>query len=61
MPRPSYILVFVFCLISVNSAKASFKDSFSEELLIKPLPNNHVYTFFQFMTTWSSDAMCKQK
>jgi len=29
------------------------RDSFHEELFIKNLPSGHVYTHFQFSTTWN--------
>ena len=30
------------------------KDTFDEELLLKPLPNGHVYAYFQFTTRWEA-------
>ena len=49
----TYISVcfFWFTLISINASS----ESFSEELLIKPLPTGHVYSFFQFTTKWDVD------
>ncbi|XP_075212777.1 phosphatidylinositol glycan anchor biosynthesis class T isoform X2 [Lycorma delicatula] len=37
----------VFCVIQ--------EDSFYEELLLKPLPSDHVYSYFQFTTLWDSN------
>lgn len=31
------------------------EDRFFEELYIKPLPNNHVYSYFQFTTLWDKE------
>ena len=39
------------------------KDTFTEELFIKPLPTGHLYSFFQFTTKWDVDpeqTVCKQ-
>lgn len=30
-------------------------EQFHEELFIKPLPSNHLYTYFQFTTLWDSE------
>nr|CAH0109039.1 unnamed protein product [Daphnia galeata] len=38
-------------LILINASS----ESFNEELLIKPLPTGHVYSFFQFITKWDVD------
>jgi len=37
------------------------KDSFHEELMIKPLPSGHVYAYFQFTTLWDyeGDTQCE--
>ncbi|EFX82770.1 hypothetical protein DAPPUDRAFT_302380 [Daphnia pulex] len=45
------VLFFGFSLILVDA----ISESFSEELLIKPLPTGHVYSFFQFTTKWDVD------
>jgi phosphatidylinositol glycan class T len=45
---------FLFGLIHLILTNAS-SESFSEELLIKPLPTGHVYSFFQFITKWDVD------
>lgn len=29
-------------------------DFFDEELMLKPLPSNHVYAYFQFTTVWET-------
>ena len=36
-----------------------YEDAFHEELFIKPLPTGHIYTHFQFTTTW--DVELKRK
>ena len=48
--RFSTVIFVVF--ISCNLANGSNSESFSEELLIKPLPTGHVYSHFQFTTKW---------
>lgn len=45
---------FLFGLFSLILINAS-SESFNEELLIKPLPTGHVYSFFQFITKWDVD------
>lgn len=36
----------------MSEISCSRKDSFHEELLLKPLPSGHVYAYFQFTTLW---------
>lgn len=49
----TYISVYFFGLSLILIDATS--ESFSEELLIKPLPTGHVYSFFQFTTKWDVD------
>lgn len=44
------IILFLGFVFSVNCV--SYNDSFNEELLIKPLASGHIYSYFQFTTTW---------
>lgn len=47
---------FVFFIISIHLAFCVFQeDHFYEELLLKPLPSGHVYSYFQFTTVWNTD------
>ena len=48
------ILTFVnFCLFFIILCVIEgSKDEFNEEMFIKPLESGHVYTHFQFTTTW---------
>ncbi|XP_031563607.1 GPI transamidase component PIG-T-like [Actinia tenebrosa] len=48
-----WITILVFFYFS--SFSFASKDEFHEELLIKPLPTGHVYTYFQFTTLWDVD------
>lgn len=48
-----WITVFVF--LHFSSFSCASKDEYHEELLIKPLPTGHVYTYFQFTTLWDVD------
>lgn len=40
-------LLFPFC--------SAYNDIFNEELLLNPLPNGHIYTYFQFTTKWEAN------
>ena len=47
------ISVVVLTLLNGNFyVTAEEKDTFQEELYIKPLESGHVYTHFQFTTDW---------
>ncbi|XP_001655297.2 LOW QUALITY PROTEIN: GPI transamidase component PIG-T [Aedes aegypti] len=50
MVRPLWSLVFI--LFNVVCPSLQFNDVFDEELLIKPLPDGFVYSYFQFTTRW---------
>uniref|UniRef100_A0A1B6C6L0 GPI transamidase component PIG-T n=1 Tax=Clastoptera arizonana TaxID=38151 RepID=A0A1B6C6L0_9HEMI len=45
-------LIYIFI---VDGHCLSIKDSFHEELLLKPLPSGHVYSYFQFTTLWKTN------
>lgn len=45
------VIVFLFVLLSCVHY-GFCDDEFTEELFIKPLPTGHVYSYFQFTTTW---------
>lgn len=46
----------VWPLLLLPLAAAAFNDVFDEELLIKPLPDGFVYSYFQFTTRWQLAA-----
>ncbi|CAG9766033.1 unnamed protein product [Ceutorhynchus assimilis] len=50
-------LIFVlYCFLHVKSSTFAIQeDTFTEELLIKPLFSEQVYAHFQFATTWNID------
>lgn len=54
------VLLFISQQLDVslasNSAGLSSSDEsrFTEELLVKPLPSGHVYSHFEFTTTWTN-------
>jgi len=55
-------IVLVICTITCRGAEYDYKDSFSEELFIKPLPTGHLYSYFQFTTKWDvnpEETKCK--
>lgn len=45
------ITIFLLCVAFIQAAD----DSYNEELLLYPLPNGHVYSYFQFTTKWEAD------
>ncbi|KAK1135762.1 hypothetical protein K0M31_000338 [Melipona bicolor] len=48
IPLLSFIFItFIKCVSPQN-------DFFDEELMLKPLPSNHVYAYFQFTTVWET-------
>ncbi|KAL6418579.1 hypothetical protein ACFW04_011997 [Cataglyphis niger] len=49
----SYLLLFTG-LISVITCNNAYNDFFDEELMLKPLSNNHIYAYFQFTTIWKT-------
>lgn len=44
----------VLIFISIINNCVSHDDFFDEELMLKPLPSNHVYAYFQFTTVWET-------
>ncbi|KAI5704721.1 hypothetical protein M8J76_010520 [Diaphorina citri] len=53
------LCVFSIALLSINIHGTSgykHKDSFHEELFIKPLLSGHIYSYFQFTTLWEIDG-----
>lgn len=46
------IVLFISTIISCRGVEYDYKDSFSEELFIKPLATGHLYSYFQFTTKW---------
>ncbi|XP_055603246.1 GPI transamidase component PIG-T [Uranotaenia lowii] len=52
-------LLLLLVSIVVGSVRCSlssgFSDTFDEELLIKPLPDGFIYSYFQFTTRWELD------
>jgi len=50
----------IFITLNVCSL-GLFEDEFHEELFIKPLPTGHIYTHFQFTTTWEVELRRKDE
>jgi hypothetical protein len=48
-------IFLIFVTFTTFSHVRSNDEQFHEELLIKTLPNGHIYTHFQFTTTWDID------
>ena len=46
------LLSFIF--ITFIKRVSPQNDFFDEELMLKPLPSNHVYAYFQFTTVWET-------
>lgn len=45
-----------FCIVSQIYSETPHKDSFTEELFIKPLSSGHVYNYFLFTTRWKIES-----
>lgn len=43
-----------FILVTLMKCVSPQNDFFDEELMLKPLPSNHVYAYFQFTTVWET-------
>ncbi|XP_043600015.1 GPI transamidase component PIG-T isoform X1 [Bombus pyrosoma] len=43
-----------FILVTLMKCVYPQNDFFDEELMLKPLPSNHVYAYFQFTTVWET-------
>ncbi|OAD62487.1 GPI transamidase component PIG-T [Eufriesea mexicana] len=50
----SEISLLFSIFISFIKFASSQNDFFDEELMLKPLPSNHVYAYFQFTTVWET-------
>lgn len=50
----SNTLLLFSILIGIVELAFSQSDVFHEELMLKPLPSNHVYAYFQFTTIWDT-------
>ncbi|XP_032675828.1 GPI transamidase component PIG-T isoform X2 [Odontomachus brunneus] len=50
----SHVIVFLAGLLGVITCNNAYNDFFDEELMLKPLPSNHVYAYFQFTTIWET-------
>lgn len=54
-PHSKTLISLLIIVLSFVEIVFATSESFSEELLIKPLPTGHVYSFFQFTTKWDVD------
>lgn len=55
-------LLVSIVILTVLKTATSNSDSFSEELLLRPLYTDKVYSHFQFTTKWNTDSTdCKLK
>ncbi|XP_002736149.2 GPI-anchor transamidase component PIGT-like [Saccoglossus kowalevskii] len=50
------VCLVIICLVLMAPEGLSNPDKFDEELFIRPLPSGHVYSHFQFTTTWDVDV-----
>ncbi|XP_058444282.1 GPI transamidase component PIG-T [Malaya genurostris] len=46
------LICWVILLLAIVQPSIQFNDIFDEELMIKPLPDGFVYSYFQFTTRW---------
>ncbi|XP_076236660.1 phosphatidylinositol glycan anchor biosynthesis class T [Calliopsis andreniformis] len=53
------VSLLIFTLVSIVNFVFSYNDFFDEELMLKPLPSNHVYAYFQFTTVWETTKQAK--
>ncbi|XP_070575719.1 GPI transamidase component PIG-T-like [Ptychodera flava] len=49
------VIISMFLFLSLTDQAHASQDNFAEELFIKPLPSGHIYSHFQFTTTWNVD------
>ncbi|XP_023287700.1 GPI transamidase component PIG-T [Orussus abietinus] len=49
-------LILGIILFNVAQSNAKEKDSFYEELFLKPLTSGHLYAYFQFTTLWDTES-----
>ena len=54
--RSSWLL---FVIVSTVKFVSPHNDFFDEELMLKSLPSNHVYAYFQFTTVWETAKEAK--
>lgn len=50
------LLVFLSCLVVTGRCR---DDTFTEELLIRPLTSGHIYSHFEFTTTWTTPEITR--
>lgn len=50
----------VLLVLLIKNVLTSYSDSFTEELLLKPLYSNQLYAHFQFVTKWDSELASEQ-
>ena len=50
------ILLLWFCILYLRNSNAEL-NTFSEELLIKPLSSGHIYSHFEFTTLWENPSI----
>lgn len=57
----SHLIVIYLCTIFHFSSPSSLsRDTFTEELLLKPLFSEQLYAHFQFSTVWNIDPSNEQ-
>lgn len=55
VPKESAFLILFITIVKLTYSH----DFFDEELMLKPLPSNHVYAYFQFTTVWETAKQTK--
>ena len=57
------LVLIIFLIFFICTRIEAVKDTFYEELFVKPLESGHLYNHFQFTTTWGVDlydtSQCK--
>ena len=59
--KPAILVFFCFLAVNIlaNNVNAAQKDTFDEELFIKPFSSGHELFFFQFTTVWNTRNPCE--
>lgn len=52
--------IYILLVISTKSVLTYNFESFTEELLIKPLYSNQLYAHFQFTTKWETEISSEE-
>lgn len=54
---PPFSVLFLLLTFTDVLSGYVYDNEFKEELLVKPLPSGHVYSHFEFTTTWATPGI----